>query len=170
VQILIYLLPALLVVVAITAGVLTSRTAKQPEPAPAAQGPLAPPENAPDAGSPACARLLAALPTVLPARAGQLRRLAPTAPAPSASLAWGPAEAPVVLRCGLPRPPDLSPTSELIDIDAVSWLVHSGGGRDEFINVDRSVYTMLTVPLGVGTGPVQTISDVIRDTLPASRR
>jgi hypothetical protein len=159
-------LPALLVIVAVTAGVVTSRRSAQPEPAARAPVVLAP-ENTPDAGSPACAKLVAALPAELPARSGPLHRVASTGPG---ALAWGPPEAPVLLRCGVARPPDLTATSELIDINTVGWLVHSGGGQDEFINVDRPVYTMLAVPLGLGTGPVQAVSDVIRATLPADQR
>jgi hypothetical protein len=134
-----------------------------------ADRPLAlPPVEAPDADSPACARLLAALPAELAASPRPLPRLALRSPAPAGAAAWAGRDGgdPVVLRCGLPRPAELSATSPLIVINGVSWLELSQPDRDTFIAVDRPVYVALTVPTGLGSGPVQTVSDTVRAALP----
>jgi uncharacterized protein DUF3515 len=165
--ILIFVLPVLLLAAAVALGLATHG----PGPAgqPPASGPLAlPPVDAPDAGSPSCARLIAALPAELTSDPHPLPRLPIAAPAPAGTAAWAGAERarPVVLRCGLPRPAELTPTSALIVINGVSWLPLSAPDRDTFISVDRPVYVVLTVPHGLGTGPVQTVSDAVRATLP----
>jgi hypothetical protein len=88
------------------------------------------------------------------------------APAPDGALAWGDAQhEPVVLRCGLDRPGDLTPTSELRVISDVHWLEVSDGGSATWYVVDRPVYVALTVPSDAGTGPLQDVSTTIRDTL-----
>jgi len=132
--------------------------------------PLAlPPVDAPDATSPPCARLLAALPATLTASPHPLPRLPLADPAPAGAAAWaGPTGGdPVVLRCGLSRPSELTPTSALLVINGVSWLDLSQPDRDTFVAVDRQVYLALTVPRGLGTGPVQTVSDTVHAGLPA---
>jgi hypothetical protein len=37
-----------------------------------------------------------------------------------------------------------------------------------YVTVDRPVYTALTIPTSVGTGPLQQVSDVVRTTVPAT--
>lgn len=170
-MILIFVLPVLLLVAAVVLGLVAKgRTPDAaPTPAPAPAGPLAlPPVDAPDAGSPSCVRLLATLPAELAASPRPLPRLPLAAPAPEGAVAWAGAERarPVILRCGLPRPPELTPTSALIVINGVSWLSLSEPDRDTFIAVDRPVYLALTVPRALGTGPVQTVSDAVRAALP----
>jgi hypothetical protein len=166
--ILIFVLPVLLLAAAVVLGLATQ--GREPAGGPPASGPIAlPPVDAPDAGSPSCARLVAALPADLTSDPHPLPRLPIAAPAPAGTAAWAGADRtrPVVLRCGLPRPPELTPTSALVVINGVSWLTLSEPDRDTFIAVDRPVYLALTVPRGLGTGPVQTVSDTVRATLPA---
>lgn len=164
--VLLFVLPVLLLLGAVVLAVGAGRDAR-PEPS---TGPLAlPPVEAPDAGAPACTALLAALPAALPVNQGVADRLPLAAPAPAGTQAWAPGgdrRQPVVLRCGLPRPAELTPTSELIVINGVSWLNLSEPDRDTFIAVDRAVYLALTVPRPFGTGPVQTVSDTVRAALP----
>ena len=74
---------------------------------------------------------------------------------------------PVVLRCGLPRPAELTPTSELLEVNGVRWLTLTDGALVTSIAVDRPVYVALTAPAGVGSGPLQAVSDAVRTTLPA---
>jgi Protein of unknown function (DUF3515) len=168
---LVYALPLLLLVAAVVLGLLTHHRQHT-----AAEGPVTlAPVDAPQAGSASCAQLLAKLPGTLDADSGPLRRAVLATPAPPGAAAWInaawtnganiPAE-PVVLRCGLPKPPELRPTSELIAIDQVGWLVRSEPDRDTFITADRPVYLTLTVPFGQGTGPVQAVSEAIAATLP----
>jgi hypothetical protein len=159
-----YVLPFVLLVVVAVAGVLVTHRDTEPDTRPVAL----PPVEAPDAAGPACARMLASVNGDLPAGSRTLTRLALAAPAPPATAAWAgaPGGQPVVLRCGLPRPAELTPTSALIVINGVSWLELSDPDRDTFIAVDRSVYLALTVPRGLGTGPVQAVSDSARVALP----
>ena len=85
--------------------------------------------------------------------------------------AWAASPRPVVLRCGLPRPAELAPTSSLLQIDGVQWLALDDGLPQPqlvtYVAVDRPVFVALTVPTGLGSGPVQAVSDVVRDRLAA---
>jgi hypothetical protein len=78
----------------------------------------------------------------------------------------------VVLRCGLPRPVELTPTSALLQIDGVQWLQLDDGVPDPvvitYVAVDRPVYPVVTSPVTAGSGPLQQISDVIGRTLPVT--
>jgi hypothetical protein len=129
-------------------------------------GPIAlVPVDAPDATKPACARLIGALPAELTSGSATLRRLPLADPAPPATQAWGATGEPVVLRCGLPRPPELTPSSGLRDVSGVGWLVLTGDGASTWYTADREVFVALTVPADAGTGPLQRISETIAATL-----
>ncbi|EHR49573.1 Protein of unknown function (DUF3515) [Saccharomonospora marina XMU15] len=121
---------------------------------------------APQADSPQCAELVAAAPETLKSAGRTLPRRELAEPAPPATLAWGEAN-PIVLRCGLPRPGELTRTSPLRVIDGVQWLQVPGDGSATWYAVDREVYAALTVPADAGTGPLQDISGTISATLPA---
>jgi hypothetical protein len=162
-MLIIYVLPALLVAAVV---VVALRSASPSAPS----GPLAlPPESTPDGGSASCSDLLRALPTDLSTSTGPAHpvSLAPPTPGAAAWRAPGEVPDPVVLRCGVTKPVDLTITSALIDINGVSWLVRSEPGSTTFTNVDRPVYSRLVVPRALGSGPVQTVSDTLRLTLPA---
>ena len=173
-------LPVLLAVVVaaigITArvrGVEVSGLSGAPTPAPVAEtGPLAlVPIDAPDAGGASCAALLAALPDALPAAGGTLAPRPLADPAPAGSRAWTALPRPVVLRCGLTRPAELTPTSALLEVDGVRWLQLDDGVPDpvvvSYVAVDRPVYVVLTAPPDAGSGPLQAVSDAVRATLPS---
>jgi hypothetical protein len=97
-------------------------------------------------------------------------------------VAWGgekaasgrPEDQPVVLRCGLPAPAELGPTSPLLDVDGVDWLELPGAGTTTWVTADRAVFVGLTLPDGIGSGPIQDVSRgvkitlVSRDTAPAT--
>ncbi|WP_245614474.1 DUF3515 domain-containing protein [Actinokineospora inagensis] len=121
------------------------------------------PVDAPDSGTPSCVALTAALPGSLPNGGKALPRLDLADPAPPATAAWGDQIGdPVVLRCGLGKPPELTPTSELREVSGVRWLVVTGDeGASTWFAVDRPVYVALTLPTGLGTGPLQTVSEVV---------
>jgi hypothetical protein len=130
-------------------------------------GPLAlVPVDAPDAAKPGCAKLIAALPPELTSGSATLRKLPLVEPAPPATQAWGATGEPVVLRCGLPRPPELTPSSGLRDVSGVGWLVLTRDGASTWYTADREVFVALTVPQDSGTGPLQRISETIATTLP----
>lgn len=135
---------------------------------PRADGPLPlVPVEAPKAGSRPCAKLVAALPRQLPSADGDLARRRLADPAPEGAAAWGSGD-PVVLRCGLRKPPELAPDSALQVVNGVQWLWLEAKGSATWYVVDRPVYVAVTVPEAAGTGPVQALSDLVADTLPAT--
>jgi Protein of unknown function (DUF3515) len=161
---------ALVVGIGIAGIVLGPNSAK---PAPAAKpataaGPLLlVPVDAPLAGSAECTALVRALPTTLTNGNSPLRARQLASPAPPATAAWGGgASEPAVLRCGIERPPELTPTSELLDVDGVQWLRISADGATTWYAVDRAAVVALTLPGNVGTGPIQDVSDTISATMP----
>jgi hypothetical protein len=120
---------------------------------------------APAAQSADCATLLAALPEKLDGGAlGGLQRRQLRAPAPAGTAAWG--EPPVVLRCGLERPPDLAATSRLLGVSGVQFLEIPSGGMSTWVAVDRPVYVAVALPPANGSGPLQQLAAVIAHTLP----
>lgn len=131
-------------------------------------GPLAlPPVPSPAAGSPECTGLLAKLPQQLTIHGAAVPRRPLAEPAPAGAVAWGDAgHDPLTVRCGLPAPAELTPTSQLVDVSGVSWLRLEEGGDASWIAVDRPVYVALTAPADSGTGPVQDLSALIRANLP----
>lgn len=131
-------------------------------------GPLAlPPVPAPKAGTPQCSQVLSALPDELLIGGDHVPRRPFAQPAPPGAVAWGDTEHdPVVVRCGLEAPAELTPTSQLADISRVDWLDLSEAGTTSWLAVDRPVYVALTAPGDAGTGPVQDLSAVLADTLP----
>lgn len=122
---------------------------------------------APDAGTPACGDLVRAVPERLKSSGEYLARRELAQPAPPATVAWG-AGNPVVLRCGLERPPELSQTSPLRVVNGVQWLEVAGQGSATWYVVDRPVYAALTVPADAGTGVLQDVSDAVARSLPAT--
>ncbi|MBB4685467.1 DUF3515 domain-containing protein [Amycolatopsis jiangsuensis] len=120
---------------------------------------------APQADTPGCAGLLGAAPATLTSNGEQLDRRPLADPAPKATAAWG-TDDPVVLRCGLDRPAELTSTAQLRVINGVQWLQVSQDSAATWYVVDREVYVALTVPASAGTGPLQTVSDVVSAKLP----
>ena len=129
-------------------------------------GPLAlVPVPAPQASSPACTTLVGALPAELKSNGKTLVRRELANPAPPATVGWG-QDDPLVLRCGLDRPPELTRTASLRVVNGVQWLQVTGEGAATWYVVDREVYIGLTVPDSAGTGPLQDVSDTVREKLP----
>jgi hypothetical protein len=163
-------LPLLLAVAVAVIGI-TGRVGGG-DPAPET-GPLAlAPVEAPDAAGPDCVALLAALPAELDASDGPLPTRPLAEPTQPGTRAWAAAPRPVVLRCGLPRPVELTPSSALLEINGVRWLRLDDGVPDPvvvtYIAVDRPVYVVVTAPTAAGGGPLQELSDVVRQSLPAT--
>jgi len=125
--------------------------------------------DAPGATSPECTSLTEALPKEITSGNKPLTRLDLAEPAPQAAAAWsGERGEPVVLRCGLGEPAELTPTAQLRQVDKVTWLPVEGDGAATWYTVDRAVFVALTVPEGTGTGALQTISELVAEVLPVS--
>ncbi|SOX52989.1 DUF3515 domain-containing protein [Mycobacterium ahvazicum] len=127
---------------------------------------------APQADSPACHALSAALPQ----RLGDYQRAPLAQPAPEGAAAWrtGTGNEPLVLRCGLDRPTAFVVGSPIQIVDRVQWFEvaaeqQSAGdaGRSTWYTVDRPVYLALTLPSGSGPTPIQQLSEVIDRTVTA---
>ena len=150
------------------AGGTATTVAATPETGPLAVVPV----EAPDAGGSECSALLAALPAELPAGSGTLPTRPLADPAPPGTRAWAAAPRPAVLRCGLTRPAELTPTSALLEVNGVRWLRLDDGVPDPvivtYVAVDRPVYVVLTAPTDAGSGPLQAVADVVRQTLSAT--
>ena len=103
-----------------------SRAVALPEPEP----------EAADRGT--CEALLAALPdqvlesTRRPTEPGVLTR------------AWG--DPPITLRCGVPAPPGLTPSSECLEVNGVGWFNEEAQGGVLFTTVGRAVFVEVGVP------------------------
>ena len=149
-------LPVLLVAAVLLASVLVR--GQRPGPLPLA------PVPAPEATSPDCAALVAALPEGIDADGGPLDRRPIAAPAPAGTAAWG--EPPVVLRCGLGRPAELTVSSRLLAVSGVQFLGIPGPGATSWVVVDRPVYVALTLPVGSGSAALQQVAAAVRMTLP----
>ena len=142
--------------------------AAAPPPTAAATGPVPlVPVAAPLAGSAQCAALGKALPATLANGNKPLHRRPIAAPAPQAAAVWGAGDTPVVLRCGIERPPELTSTSELLDVSGVRWFQVTGNGATTWYAVDRAAVVALTLPDGLNTGPIQDVSAAIKATMPA---
>ncbi|TQM14625.1 DUF3515 domain-containing protein [Pseudonocardia kunmingensis] len=164
----------LLLAVTVAAIAVAARVQGVGAPPPPDTGPLAvAPVDSPAAGGPECQSLLAALPAELDGPDGPMppRPIAEAEQLPGVR-AWAAAPRPVVLRCGLPRPVELTPTSALLEVNGVRWLQIDDGLPEpvqvSYIAVDRPVYVALTTPVDAGSGPLQQVSEVVRATLPAT--
>ena len=155
---------ALALPVLIVVGVLVASAVLVREPVPDADTVRLPVAAVPvpAAASADCSRLLSGLPGEIPTERGLLPRRVLADPVPAATLAWGGEDgtAPIVLRCGLPRPVELAPGASTLDAAGVDWVAVEDGvpGSTTWVTVDRAVYVGLTIPDDVGTGPVQDVS------------
>jgi Protein of unknown function (DUF3515) len=121
--------------------------------------PVAVPPVTPEADA-SCPALMGQLPLEL---AGEQSR--PVDSDSPYAYAWG--EPPVVLVCGVERPATLEPTSPLIQVNGVNWLVDTSD-PDSIVwtAVDRPVYVQVTVSADTDSAPVTALCQVINDTLP----
>ncbi|MFD3700793.1 DUF3515 domain-containing protein [Streptomyces sp. NPDC058646] len=90
------------------------------------------------------AGLCAALHGELPETVAGLART-PTAPESDLTAAWGGSA--IVLRCGIPKPPEMTdPEQDGVQVDDVSWLLQkTGDGGFRFITGMRVAYTEVLV-------------------------
>ena len=115
----------------------------------------------PAAGGAGCARLARALPDGLD---GRDRR--DTSPASVRTAAWG--DPPVVLRCGVPRPPGLT-GSEVIVVDGVGWVLAERPAAYVFTTSDLATYVQVRVPRSTprtaATAPLVDLAGPVGDSL-----
>lgn len=97
----------------------------------------------PPSASASAARLCGALHDRLPAKLhGDERRT--VTPESKLTAAWG--DPALALRCGVPRPAALRPTSNLAEINGLSWLPQPEGTPTTFTLLGRQAYVEVTVP------------------------
>lgn len=75
---------------------------------------------------------------------------------------------PVVLRCDIARPTELSPTSNLQVINPVQWFITDTveGAGQAYVCVDHRPYVAMWIPVNAGNGPITDVSGIIATTLP----
>jgi hypothetical protein len=86
-----------------------------------------------------------------------------TEPASDRTAAWGnPA---LVLRCGVPRPAGLSPTSEVIEVNGVGWFLAERKAAYVFTTVGRRTYVEVRVPASTpreqATAPLADLAEAV---------
>jgi len=105
--------------------------------------------------------LHAALPPVLDGLAHRA-----TSPTSELTEAWGnPA---VILRCGVPTPSELSPTSQLFTANGVDWLPIEGERTWTFTTTGRLALVEVTVPKDhdPAVGPLVDLAPAVSEALP----
>lgn len=112
----------------------------------------------------ACRQLQAQLPDAL-ATVGTRRASTPDSPL---TAAYG--DPPVAIRCGVPGPAALTPTSLLVTVDGVDWLPEELTGGWLLTTVGRVANVEVTVPTAQGPAPsvAADLSGVIIRAIPAS--
>ena len=120
-----------------------------------------PPADGPAAQS--CAALHRSLPEELD---GRERR--ETSPASQLTTAWG--DPAVVLRCGVDRPPALTATSEVLEVDGVEWFLEERPAAFVFTTVGRTPYVQVRVPAATprerAVAPLVDLAGPVEETLP----
>jgi hypothetical protein len=97
----------------------------------------------PPAPDPATVRLCDALRDRLPATLHRQSRRG-TRPESRLTRAWGsPA---IALRCGVPRPPAMGQTSQLVTVNGIAWFPQPPDRPVTFTAVGRRAYVEVTVP------------------------
>ncbi|QXQ12732.1 DUF3515 domain-containing protein [Skermania piniformis] len=122
---------------------------------------------APAAPSPECTSLLAAMPDEL----GDYPTARIAEPVPPGTHAWRRSDgtAPIVLRCGLDRPPEFTVGAALQQVDGVLWFeaANPDPTTSTWYAVDRAVYVTLSLPRDAGPTPLQVVAEAITAALPA---
>jgi hypothetical protein len=112
-----------------------------------------------------CQELLAALPETLD---GQPSR--EVSPADASAAAWG--DPAIVVRCGVERPPGLTPDAQLFEVDRLAWFPEELPDGYRFTTYDRDPVVEVVVPAAYAPeiDVVVEVGAVVRATLPAAPR
>jgi hypothetical protein len=123
------------------------------------------PTAAPSATT-ACRRLISALPDQLDAPHGNLHRRE-TEPTSARTAAYG--DPPVVLRCGVARPPGYQPGGQTVGVNGVTWFQRIGSHRVTWTAVGRPVRVQLRVPKSYESqgGFLVQVGSVVKRVVPA---
>jgi Protein of unknown function (DUF3515) len=148
---------AVIVAFALARDVGTGKPEATPSGPPPPITAAAPPAN-PAADGP-CAQVLSALPVQLGPLAPRVVHTEPDSPN---VVAWG--DPAVALRCGVLRPPQFVPTSQLI-LSGVYWLPVKTKNATVFTAVDRAVYVEVTVPTKQAYIPLPQLGQAIASKL-----
>ena len=108
-----------------------------------------------------CADLEAALPEKVSAQDSR-----ETDPESALTAAWG--DPAIVIRCGVPPPAALQPTSQLTSVNGVDWFAEDLTGGYLFTTYGRLPYVEVTVPdeYSPQVGPVAELSAAVAETVP----
>jgi hypothetical protein len=148
------------------------------DPTPRTPAPAGPPSTAPAealppvrvappaAGTAAAQRSCQDLTAALPVRLGELAARPVDPPSPYTA-AWG--EPPVLLRCGVPRPPTFVVTVDTIVISGVAWFPERRGSTTAWTVVDRPVYVEVLAPAEALSAPAARLSAAVARSLPVRR-
>lgn len=107
---------------------------------------VGPPDAAADAAL-RCARFTSTLPAEL-STVGARRRVSPES---ALTAAYG--DPPVAVRCGVPVPAALTPTSLLVTVDGIDWLPEETTGGWLMTTVGRTANVEIAVPTAQGPAP-----------------
>ena len=112
----------------------------------------------------ACAAFTAALPAEL-STAGDRREVTPES---DLTAAYG--DPPVGVRCGVPEPAALEPTSTLVTVDGIDWLPEELTDGWRLTSIGRIANVEVTVPTEQGPAPsvAADLAPTISATLPAA--
>ena len=131
----------------------------------ACTGPVDVPDPGP--GAPAtqdvCPALMAALPAVV--EDGTRREVT----APALTAAWG--DPPITLRCGVPAPPGLTPSSECLEVDGVGWFSEDVATGVLFTTIGRAAFVEVGVPAGYtpAVNPLVDLADAVTAHVPVQQ-
>jgi hypothetical protein len=91
-------------------------------------------------------------------------------PRSTTTAAWG--DPPVVLRCGVGRPRGFTATSEVVEVDGVSWFLRETRTGYLFTAVGRRAFVEVRVPSAVpraeATAPLVDLAAAVRRSDPAA--
>jgi hypothetical protein len=136
------------------------------KPAARSSGPLPPITVSAPPADPAtdgpCAQVLSALPIQLGQLAPRVVHAEPDSPN---VVAWG--DPAVVLRCGVARPADFVPTSDVYNVGGVYWLAVKQKTATIWTVIDRAVYVEVTVSQKQAFQPLPLLGDAITTKLKA---
>lgn len=89
-----------------------------------------------------------------------------TGPESSLTAAWG--DPAIVVRCGVPRPAALEPTSQLTSVNGVDWFAEELTGGYLFTTYGRQTYVEVSVPADYAPeiAPVTELTTAVAATIP----